>query len=195
MNNSRANSVPGAAEASASGPYAVLTAVGEDRPGLVDAVSRFILDCGCNIEDSRMAVLGGEFAMLILVTGKAAGIDKLAKDADATGKKVNLNIQVRQTRAPSEAAQKGTLPYDIEAFSMDHPGIVQRVANFLAERKINIRALDTRLTNAPVTGLPLFSLHAVVEIPASENIMEIRRGLQEIGAQENIDIEMKPAAR
>ena len=46
--------------------YAVLTAVGPDKPGLVDAISTFILDHQCNMEDSRMGVLGGEFAMLIL---------------------------------------------------------------------------------------------------------------------------------
>ena len=161
----------------------------------MDAVSKFILECGCNIEDSRMAVLGGEFAMLMLVTGQPAGVEKLTKGAAATGQKTKLAIQIRATQAPAEAAQKGTLPYEIEAFSMDHPGIVQRVAGFLAERQINIRALDTRLTNAPITGLPLFSLHATVDIPAQENVMELRRGLQAIGAQENIDIEMKPAGR
>ena len=173
--------------------YAVLTTIGEDRPGLVDALSQFILDCGCNIEDSRMAVLGGEFAMLILVTGEANSMEKLLKTIVATGEGLELTIQVKLTRAPAEARQKGTLPYEIEAFSMDHPGIVQRVANYLASRQINIRALDTRLTNAPITGLPLFSLHALVDLPASENVMEIRRGLQAIGARENIDIEMKPA--
>jgi len=173
--------------------YAVLTVVGGDRPGLVDAISTFILGCGCNIEDSRMAILGGEFAMLILVTGPERAVEELLASAAAAGKKSSLAIQARRTQAPGEAAPKGTLPYDMEAFSMDHPGIVQRLASFLAGRQINIRALETRLTNAPITGLPLFSLHATLDIPREQNIAEIRRGLEEIAAQENIDVELRPA--
>jgi glycine cleavage system transcriptional repressor len=172
--------------------YAVLMAVGDDRPGLVDIVSKFILDCGCNIEDSRMAILGGEFAMLILVTGDAPAVDRLTKNSAEASRNSALTIQVKPTRAPGDAVKRGAIPYSIEAFSMDHPGIVQRVASFLAERKINIRALDTRLTNAPITGVPLFSLHTTVDIPSTHNLVEIRRGLENIAVQHNIDIEMKP---
>jgi glycine cleavage system transcriptional repressor len=173
--------------------YAVLMAVGDDRPGLVDIASKFILDCGCNLEDSRMAILGGEFAMIILVTGEEPAIAKLLKGASELSKTSGLAVQAKRTKAPADAAQKTALPYEVEAFSMDHPGIVQRVASYLAERKINIRALDTRLTNAPITGLPLFSLHAIVEIPAQQNVAEIRKGLEQLAAQQNIDVVMRPA--
>lgn len=174
--------------------YAVLMAVGDDRPGLVDLVSKFILDCGCNIEDSRMAILGGEFAMLILVSGDSSAVERVSRGAAEASAKCGLAIQVKPTRAPGDTVRLGkSVPYSIEAYSMDHPGIVQRISSFLAERKINIRALDTRLTNAPITGLPLFSLHASVDIPATHNVVEIRRGLENIAVQHNIDIEIKPA--
>jgi glycine cleavage system transcriptional repressor len=172
--------------------YAVLMASGPDRPGLVENISKYILQCGCNIEDSRMAILGGEFAMLILVTGEEAAVGKLLKGAKKAGQRAGLAVQARQTKAPSAAAPKGTIPYELAAFSMDHPGIVQRIASFLAERRINIRALDTSVTNAPVTGLPLFSLRAAVDMPAVQNVSDIRRGLEEIAGRENIDIELKP---
>jgi len=172
--------------------YAVLTAVGADRPGLVDAISKFILDNGCNIDDSRMAVLGGEFAMLILIDGETGAIEKVLSGTGAASEKSGLAVQCHRTRAPGESAQSGTIPYRLDAYSMDHPGIVQRLASYLAERKINIRALDTRLTHAPVTGLPLFSLHAIVDVPSHENVMELRQSLEAIGAQQNIDIVIKP---
>ncbi len=55
--------------------YLVLTAVGPDRPGLVSEISSMVLSAGANLEDSRMAILGGEFALLVLVSGdeKATG--------------------------------------------------------------------------------------------------------------------------
>jgi glycine cleavage system transcriptional repressor len=172
--------------------YAMLMANGPDRPGLVDSISKFILQCGCNIADSRMAILGGEFTMLILVKGESAAVDKLLKGARKAGKQAGLNVQARKTKAPGLAAPKGAIPYEVAAFSMDHPGIVQRISGFLAERSINIRTLDTTVTNAPVTGLPLFSLRAAVDVPAQQNVAEVRRGLEEIAEQENIDIELKP---
>ena len=173
--------------------YAILTAVGKDRPGLVDVVSRFILQCGGNIEDSRMAILGGEFAMVILVGGPPEAVQKVLRESDAVGKKAGLSIQSHQTIGPGEAARVGTIPYRLDAYSMDHPGIVQRIAHFLAKAQINIRALDTRLSYAPHTGQPLFSLHATIDIPAKENVLDIRKRLDAIGAEENIDIEIKPA--
>jgi glycine cleavage system transcriptional repressor len=173
--------------------YAVITAVGSDRPGLVDVISKFILDAGCNLEDSRMAVLGGEFAMLILVSGDADAVGRLIDGAEAAGGDSGLAIQARRTRAPGREAAAGVIPYQVSAYSMDHPGIVQQVSHFLAERGINVRVMDTHVAPAPVSGQPLFSLVAIIDVPASENVRALRRGLEEIGDVENTDIEVKPA--
>lgn len=177
--------------------YAVLTAVGEDRPGLVDAVSKFILESGCNLEDSRMALLGGEFAMLLLAAGEPAAVERLCAGAPSAGARCGLTLQARLTRAPGagEAGQAGAIPYQIAAYSMDHPGIVQRLAHHLAEHGINVRALETRVSHAPTTGLPLFSLHATVDVPSRTKVAELRRELEELGARENIDIEIGPAQK
>jgi len=173
--------------------YAVITAVGPDRPGLVDAISKFILDAGCNLEDSRMARLGGEFAMVILVAAEGDGVARLSSHVDKVGAGTGLTILVKPTRSPHEGPAVDAIPYQVAAYSMDHPGIVQQVSHFLSERGINVRTLDTHVTSAPVTGQPLFTLSAVIDVPASENVRELRRGLEDIGAAENIDIEVKPA--
>lgn len=173
--------------------YALITAVGPDRPGLVDVISKFILDTGCNIEDSRMAVLGGEFAMVILVTGDGDGVSRLIDGTEAVGSPVGLILRAKRTQAPGEGASAGSVPYQVSAYAMDHPGIVQQVSHFLGERGINVRALDTHVTPAPITGQPLFSLSAIIDVPAGHSVRELRQGLEEIGATENIDIELKPA--
>ncbi|HDO34642.1 MAG TPA: glycine cleavage system protein R, partial [Chromatiales bacterium] len=54
----------------------VVSALGQDRPGIVNELSLAILNCGCNIEDSRMTVLGGEFAVILLVSGNWSTIAK-----------------------------------------------------------------------------------------------------------------------
>jgi glycine cleavage system transcriptional repressor len=175
--------------------YAVLTAIGADRPGLVDAISGFILDRGCNIEDSRMAILGGEFAMILLLSGGADAVGRVRDGAHAAGERVGLTVHARSTRLAQAGPAAGALPYELSAYSMDHPGIVQKVAHYLAERKINIRALDTSVKAAPHSGQPLFTLEALLDIPTGTSVAEIRRGLAAIGAEENIDLELRPAAR
>ena len=45
-----------------------VSAIGADRPGIVAAVTGALLPHGINIEDSRMAILGGRFAMMLVVT-------------------------------------------------------------------------------------------------------------------------------
>ena len=55
----------------------VLSALGADRSGIIDELSRAVLDCGCNILDSRMAVLGGDFALLLQVDGNWNTLAKL----------------------------------------------------------------------------------------------------------------------
>ena len=173
------------------GAQVVITAVGEDRPGLVGGMSRFIFEHGCNLEDSRMAILGGEFAMLILVSGEPEALRGLVEGLEAESARSGLAIQAKHTEGLEAKPRQGALPYDVCAYSMDHPGIVQRVTSLLADRKVNIRALETRLSHAAHTGQPLFSLHAQVEVPAGESVAGLRRALEEIGALENIDIEMK----
>ena len=173
--------------------YAVVTAIGEDRPGLGDSVSSLILEASCNIEDSRMAILGGEFAMLILISGKSSAIEKLEAGTLGLGERVGLTVQLRRTRATGESIKAGALPFEINAYSLDHPGIVQRLAHCLAERKINIRALDTHVRNAPESGQPLFSLHALVDVPAGESVAELRKTLVALGSEENIDFELRQA--
>ncbi|HEY3447397.1 MAG TPA: ACT domain-containing protein [Myxococcales bacterium] len=171
--------------------HALITAVGEDKPGLVAALSAFVAKCGCNIEDSRMAILGSEFAMHILVAGEAAALAKLLDGINQAGSDVGLAVTFRKTQMKKQA---GAVPYELNAYSMDHPGIVQRVTELLAERKVNIRGLETRVANAPHTGQPLFSLYATIDVPASEKVAGLRKALADLGASENIDVELKPAS-
>jgi len=49
--------------------HLILTAVGPDQVGLVEKLSEFIARHGCNIEDSKMAVFCGEFAVIVLISG------------------------------------------------------------------------------------------------------------------------------
>ena len=150
----------------------VISALGNDKPGIVNELSKAILDQGGNITESRMTVLGGEFAMMLLVIGTQECIDNIISKLEATGEKLNLTLIAKETQA-QESNQK-RLPYLITVVSMDHPGIVHNISDFLSSRNLNIEEIDTNTYPAAHTGTPMFSLNMIISVPADSSIRSLR---------------------
>ncbi len=121
--------------------YLVISALGRDRPGIVNELSKAILDYGCNIVDSRMTVLGGEFAIILMVSGHWNQIAKM--EAALPKFEANLGLVVTSRRTVARKVQPDLIPYDIEVVAIDHPGIVHQLTNFFSTRHINIEDLST----------------------------------------------------
>ncbi|HEY3666983.1 MAG TPA: ACT domain-containing protein [Polyangiaceae bacterium] len=163
--------------------YLVLTALGPDRPGLVNEISAMVLAAGANLEDSRMAILGGEFALLILLSGEAKAIATVEARAADLGPRLGLQLLSKPTSSP-QAAQD-FLPYRIRVTGVDRPGIVQGVASVLAGRGVNVARLESRLAYAPESGTPMFILEAALQIPSALALADLRRELASACDQEN----------
>jgi glycine cleavage system regulatory protein len=52
-----------------------------DRPGIVADLAQLVFDCEANLEDSRMTLLGNEFAAILLVLRSGAGSRRAARAA------------------------------------------------------------------------------------------------------------------
>ena len=78
--------------------FIVISALGQDRAGLIAELSQTVLNSGCNIEDSRMSILGGEFAIIMLVSGAWNNIAKLEDSLPAVAEKQGLLISCRRTQ-------------------------------------------------------------------------------------------------
>ena len=170
--------------------FAVLTASGADRVGIVDDVSAAILDAGCNIEESRMAVLGGEFALIVLVSGEADAVAGLLAGATSLGSEIGLDLSGRST-GPHVANPRGR-PYAIECVSLDTPGIVHSVTGLLRRRGVNIDELETETTGAPFTGAPMFHMRIAAIIPPEIPMGRLRGELAEIASAQDLDITVRP---
>ena len=53
-----------------------MSAIGRDRPGIVADLAELIYECDCNLEDSRMTILGSEFAVLLLLSGQGDDVER-----------------------------------------------------------------------------------------------------------------------
>jgi glycine cleavage system transcriptional repressor len=170
----------------------VLTLTGPDRIGIVEDVTGLLVARGGNVEISRMARLGGEFAILMLVSVPSEQVPGLESDLErltAQGYKVTTT-QLRQAHAQSHP---GWLPYRIEVHGADHEGIIQEVARYLSHRGINIESMDSETTPAPISGVPLFTMTAEVAVPPELVGEGWEAGLEELSNQLNLEIRVVDA--
>jgi glycine cleavage system transcriptional repressor len=75
----------------------VISALGADRPGIVDELSDIIYSHELNIEDSRMTVLGGEFAILLLISGELTALDTLQSELSEIEQTLQMDLLVKPT--------------------------------------------------------------------------------------------------
>jgi glycine cleavage system transcriptional repressor len=172
--------------------FAVVTAVGADRVGIVRDLSAAIELARCNIEESRMAVLGGEFAVIMLVSGAPDDLRALCADTARLGTATGLHLDAHLTEPPSRG-EEGR-PYTLESVSLDAPGIVHAVTEILRKHAINIVQMDTETTAAPWTGACMFRLRARLVIPAGVPVPELRHELEDLELERDLDTVLKPEA-
>src|SRR3954464_6495049 len=131
-----------------------LTAIGRDKPGIVARIARVLLEHGLNIEDSQMRILGGRFAMMLLLRGSASE-EALYKDLLATGRELGLDYIYVHPIADSDT-QRPRPTHMASLYGADRPGQVAAVAERLATLEVNISGLSTRLEgNASVLEVEL----------------------------------------
>jgi glycine cleavage system transcriptional repressor len=166
--------------------HAVLTAVGDDRPGLVDEVTRYITERGGNLEDSRMVNLRGQFAMMMLVAGSDEAMGRLHDGLGSLRRGSSVHAELRPADAGAEQ-RSPALPFRLNTWAMDHPGLMQSVSHLLGELGVNIESVDSSLRPAPYTNTPLFEMELVLAVPASTHVAELRERLGDLCDEMNID--------
>ena len=170
--------------------HLVISALGKDRPGIVNQLSKAIYELDCNVSDSRMTVLGGEFAILLMVEGPWNLLAKLEDQVPELQDRMDLTIITRRTE--ERAANANLLPYGVDVVSLDHPGIVYSLASFFSDKNINIEDMTTSSYAAAHTGTPMFSVRMSIGIPADIHIAALRDEFMDFCDSMNIDAVLEP---
>lgn len=168
----------------------VFSALGTDQPGIVNRLSRYILDLQLNIEDSRMSVMGGEFVIMLLVSGDEKMLEKLS--SSETELKTAFPDLVITTKYTKAAQQPAGLRYKVNVLALDHQGIVHNLARFFSERNINIIDLSTNSYAAPHTGSKMFAVDMVLNIPDEMSIIQLRNDFIQHCDDLNLDASFEP---
>jgi len=167
-----------------------LTCIGDDRPGLVSALSSPINTHGASWERSQMARLAGKFAGVLLVEVADDRADALVRDLEAL-RDIGLLVAVERADAPAE---QPSVRLEIELLGADHPGIIAEISSALAAQRIGIEELTTDVRDAPMAGGKLFEAHAVIEAPPGTDTEDLRSSLEALAHELMVDITLSDAS-
>ena len=121
--------------------YLVVTAIGTDRPGIVNEVTRHVSGCGCNIVDSRLGIFGNEFTFIMLLSGDWNSLMQLEISLPLRSQEWDLITMMKRTE------RHQSLQYDVRASAdlliRDEPGIVSQCTQFFSEHGWNIQAMQS----------------------------------------------------
>jgi len=164
----------------------ILTVVGDDRPGLVAALSAPINAHGASWERSQLSRLAGKCAGIVLVAVADELFDALAADLRALSAQ-GLQVALERTDEPVE---RSWLQLHLDLLGADHPGIVAEISASLAARGVSIEALTTDVREAPMAGGTLFEANAVLHAPPTTSTDELRSMLEGLADELMVEIRL-----
>jgi glycine cleavage system regulatory protein len=164
----------------------ILTVIGDDRPGLVSAISAPVNAHGASWERSQMSRLAGKFAGIVLVAVPDDRLDALVADLAAL-KDQGLQVSVERT---DKHVERESMRLHLELLGADHPGIVAEISTSLADRGVSIEELSTDVRDAPMAGGTLFEARALLVAPPTTSTDALRSMLEELADELMVEIRL-----
>ncbi len=162
----------------------VLTVIGDDKPGLVEALSEAIAGQDANWEESRMAHLAGQFAGMLRVTVPTERRAALVREL---GKLEREGLRVVTTEAGDEESEPTQL-LRLELVADDRAGIIRDISRALADLGVNVEELSSETTSAPMAGNNLFRMEATLRAPETMPLERVTRVLESLGDELMVDL-------
>lgn len=165
----------------------VLSMVGADRAGLVDALSEVVVEHGGTWDRSEMAELAGLFAGVVLVRVPADRAEAFRDGLAPLRERGLLDVTVHAVDAEPEP--DGGEHVRVDVVGADRPGIVHEVSHALAGLGVSIVALETWTESAAMAGSPLFRAHALVRLPDAVSRDHLTDTLQGLSNDLMVDLQ------
>ncbi len=170
--------------------FLVITALGTDRPGIVNTITRLVSECDCNIEDSRLAMFGDEFTFIMMLSGKWNAITLLESSLPLKGAELDLLIVMKRTRCGETTYYPSTVATKVVV--NDAPGIVEQVTNLFTTEQCNIAELVSK-THPAEGNLPAqLEIQITAHNPMDDNSIILKRKFEKLctilNAQGNMSV-------
>lgn len=163
----------------------VLTAIGDDRAGLVRELADVIAAHGGNWEESQMAELAGKFAGIVLVEVPDERVAAFTAALEPLSAVLDVRVDIGRDSAPASTQ------FTLRLLGNDRPGIVRELAAVVAAHGVSIDRLATTTRPAPMAGGDLFEAEAVLEIPDDVDRGALRAALEDLAGELMVDIDVE----
>lgn len=173
--------------------FAIVTAFGQDRPGIVAAMADALYRLGCNIEDSCMTRLRGEFTMMLMVRlPEGIGAETLGRQLTPSTAPLDLAVLCRAM--PDQAAARQATPeiptFMLSVYGADHPGIVAQVARTVAQHNGNITDMNTRVIGPG--DVPVYVMVLEIQLAEAQQADQLRLALEQLKPVLGVDLTFRP---
>lgn len=166
----------------------ILSVIGDDRTGLVDALAGPIAAHGGSWDRSSLARLAGKFAGIVVVDVPAANRDALIAQFHGLTAEGVLDIRV-ELAGDADTTDDNSTTRTLHLVGSDRPGIVSEIARALAEQRVSIEELVTQTSSAPMSAEPLFEATATLRLPDSVGMEDVQQALEEIANELMVDLD------
>jgi glycine cleavage system transcriptional repressor len=157
---------------------------------LLTQFTKRVFDTGCNLVDTRLAVLGQEVTLVAQIAGTWDQIAKLETALSRLEREEQVGMLVRRT---TERTLTGThLPYAVEVVSADRPGLLHQVNDFFVRRGVLIDTITSSKYRAQQTGADMFTAQFGLAVPASMPVAHLREEFLDFCDHLNLDAIMDP---
>jgi glycine cleavage system regulatory protein len=163
----------------------VLTIVCDDRPGIVEALSKVLQDHDGNWTESSMLSLAGKFAGILLASLPPQQVGSFLQALQGMQSEGMHIVAQRSSEQRSPGAMR---EFTLDLVGQDRPGIVHDISEILARHHVNVQELDTECQSASMSGEMLFLAKARLLVPAQTSIGQLRRDLENLANELMVDI-------
>lgn len=168
-----------------------VTIIGKDRTGIVADTAEVLYKLGCNVEDSSCTMLGGEFAMILIVSHELPfSRAQLEGDLEEKISGTGLSAFIRELE-DDEVCYMGPIGElcIISVYGSDKPGIVYRVTRELADRGVSITDLNTKLIGTPAD--PVYVLVLEAALPHDLSVEDASALLEKLKKELSVEISVR----
>ncbi len=164
----------------------VLSIIGADRAGLVEALAKVVAEHGGSWERSHLAELAGMFAGMVQVRVPPEKAEAFRSSLEPLREQGLLDVALRP--ATDDASDEDPETVAFEVVGSDRPGIVHEVSARLASLGVGIVELRTWTESAAMAGTPLFRAAAVVRLIEGVEPHHVELALEDLSDDLMVDL-------
>lgn len=169
--------------------FLIICAVGQYRPEILNELARACTLCGCNVQVSRMNIMGKALSLSLFVSGNWSAIAKIEASLPLLEQRLGLTLLVRRTS--EHFPNQPSMSYQIQVQAIDKPGILNGISDFLYRLSIPIEEVSAH-TYLSHTNTRMATLNLKINVPEGTQLAAFREQFLSYCDDQNLDAFIEP---